>query len=204
MLQLYYAATSPYVRKVMVVAHHLGVADGIKHLAAAANPVNRDRNIATFNPLAKVPAARTNDGLCLYDSRVICEYIDSERGGGLFPAPGRARWIALTQQALADGLLDAALLVRYERTLRPAELRWAQWDAGQMSKIADCLNEIEAQAATLGTVRFTIGEVSIACALGYLDFRYPEVGWREGRPKAAAWYEKFSQLPAMQATMPPA
>ena len=108
MLQLYFAATSPYVRKVMVVAHHLGVADRIEHLAAAANPVNRDRNIAAFNPLAKVPAARTDDGLCLFDSRVICEYIDSERGGGLFPAAGRARWIALTQQALADGLLDAA------------------------------------------------------------------------------------------------
>ena len=204
MLQLYFAATSPYVRKVMVVAHHLGVADRIEHLAAAANPVNRDRNIAAFNPLAKVPAARTDDGLCLFDSRVICEYIDSERGGGLFPAAGRARWIALTQQALADGLLDAAILVRYERTLRPAELRWAQWDAGQMSKIDDCLNEIEAQATMLGTVRFTIGEITIACALGYLDFRYPEVAWREGRPKAAAWYEIFSQLPAMQATMPPA
>ena len=149
MLQLYFAATSPYVRKVMVVAHHLGVADRIEHLAAAANPVNRDRNIAAFNPLAKVPAARTDDGLCLFDSRVICEYIDSERGGGLFPAAGRARWIALTQQALADGLLDAAILVRYERTLRPAELRWAQWDAGQMSKIDDCLNEIEAQATVL-------------------------------------------------------
>lgn len=204
MLQLYFAATSPYVRKVMVVAHHLGVADRVEHLAAAANPVNRDRNIAAFNPLAKVPAARTDDGLCLFDSRVICEYIDSERGGSLFPAAGRARWIALTQQALADGLLDAAILVRYERTLRPAELRWAQWDAGQMSKIDDCLNEIEAQATTLGTVRFTIGEITIACALGYLDFRYPEVAWREGRPKAAAWYEIFSKLPAMQATMPPA
>ena len=108
------------------------------------------------------------------------------------------------QKALADGLLDAAILVRYERTLRPAELRWAQWDAGQMSKIDDCLNEIEAQATALGTVRFTIGEITIACALGYLDFRYPEVAWREGRPKAAAWYEIFSKLPAMQATMPPA
>lgn len=203
MLQLYYAATSPYVRKVMVVAHHLGVADKIERLAAAANPVNRDRNIASFNPLGKVPAARTDDGLCLFDSRVICEYIDSVRGGGLFPPAGRARWVALAQQAMADGLLDAAILVRYERTLRPAELRWSQWDEGQMSKITDCLNQIEAQADSLGTGRFTIGEITIACALGYLDFRYPEVGWREGRPKAAAWFATFSQLPAMQATMPP-
>jgi len=204
MLQLYYAGTSPYVRKVMVVAHHLGVADRIERLAAAASPVNRDRNIATFNPLTKVPAARTDDGLCLFDSRVICEYIDNVRGGGLFPEAGRARWIALTQQSMGDGLLDAAILVRYERTLRPAELRWAEWDAGQMSKITDCLNEIEAQAPSLGTARFTIGEITIACALGYLDFRYPEVAWRDGRPKAAAWYEVFAKLPAMQATMPPA
>ncbi len=202
MMQLYYAASSPYVRKVMVVAHHLGVADKIELLTAAASPVKRDRNIAQFNPLAKVPSAKTDDGQMLYDSRVICEYLDAQSNAGLFPAAGRARWTALVQQALGDGLLDAALLVRYERMVRPAECRWQDWDDGQMSKIDDCLNEIEAQAATLGTHTFTIGEVTIGCALGYLDFRYAELAWRDKHPEAAAWFAVFAQNPAMLATAP--
>ncbi len=201
-MQLFYAASSPYVRKVMVVAHVLGVAEDIELLAAAASPVKRDRNIAQFNPLAKVPSAKTDDGQVLYDSRVICEYLDAQGNGGLFPATGRARWTALVQQALGDGLLDAALLVRYERMVRPEEFRWQQWDDGQISKIEDCLNEIEAQAPTLGTEKFTIGEVTIGCALGYLDFRYAELAWRDKHPKAAAWFAVFAQIPAMVATTP--
>lgn len=203
MMQLYYAATSPYVRKVMIVAHHLGVVDKIEKLTAAASPVTRDRNILSFNPLTKVPSAKTDDGLMLFDSRVICEYLDSQGNGGLFPTAGRARWIALMQQALGDGLLDAALLVRYERAVRPEQFRWQEWDAGQFSKIIDCLNEIETQAPTLEVKRFTIGEITLACALGYLDFRFPEISWRDTHPNAAKWFAEFAKMPAMIATEPP-
>ena len=203
MMQLYYAATSPYVRKVMIVAHLLGVTDKIEKLTAAASPTTRDRNIIAFNPLTKVPAAKTDDGLLLFDSRVICEYLDSQGNGGLFPTAGRARWIALMQQALGDGLLDAALLVRYERALRPEALRWKEWDAGQFSKMIDCLNAIETQAPTLEVKRFTIGEITIACALGYLDFRFPEIAWRETHPHIAKWFTEFAKMPAMVATEAP-
>lgn len=203
MMQLYYAATSPYVRKVMIVAHLLGVTDKIEKLTAAASPITRDRNIIAFNPLTKVPSAKTDDGLLLFDSRVICEYLDSQGNGGLFPTAGRARWIALMQQALGDGLLDAALLVRYERAVRPEALQWKEWDAGQFSKIIDCLNEIETQAPTLEIKRFTIGEITIACALGYLDFRFPETAWRDTHPHTAKWFAEFAKMPAMVATEAP-
>ncbi len=203
MMKLFYSATSPYVRKVMIIAHHLGVTDKIEKLDAAASPVTRDRNIVSFNPLTKVPAAMTDDGLMLFDSRVICEYLDSQGNGGLFPSAGRARWIALMQQALGDGLLDAALLVRYERAVRPPEFHWQAWDAGQFSKIIDCLNEIEKQAPTLEVKRFTIGEITIACALGYLDFRFPEIEWRSKYPLTKKWFEDFAKMPAMVVTEPP-
>jgi glutathione S-transferase len=204
MLQLFYSPTSPYVRKVIIVAMHLGVNDKIERLASAASPIDRDRNIAKFNPLTKVPSARTDDGLNLFDSRVICEYLDSECKGGLFPSSGRARWVALTQQALGDGLLDAALLARYESAVRPEALRWKQWTDGQISKVVDCLKEIEEQAGSLGVNKFTIGEITIACALGYLDFRYDDMQWRTHYPKAAEWFAKFTDAHSfMAATVPP-
>lgn len=204
MMQLFYSPTSPYVRKVVIVAMHLGVNDKIERLASAASPVVRDRNIAKFNPLTKVPSARTDDGLNLFDSRVICEYIDSICNGGLFPVAGRARWVALMQQALGDGLLDAALLARYETAVRPEALRWKDWTDGQISKIVDCMNEIELQVPSLGVDKFTIGEITIACALGYLDFRYENMQWRDSYPKAAAWFAKFSDAhDFMAATVPP-
>lgn len=105
-LSLYWGSASPYVRKVMIVAHELGIADDIEILDSAAHPTQRDTRIQAFNPLAKVPAARSADGMSLYDSRVICEYLNAEAGGGLFPASGPARWHALQRQALADGLLE--------------------------------------------------------------------------------------------------
>lgn len=209
MLQLYFSPTSPYVRKVMIAASYLGIRDQVELLPCNASPIDRDRAITTFNPLAKVPSARTPDGLNLYDSRVICEYLDSnmEHKDGrhaLFPAAGPARWVALTQQALGDGLMDAALLARYESFLRPEEFRWAAWMDGQVAKITDCLGEIETQAPTLGGVeKFTIGEITLACALGYLDLRFDTMQWRAKCPQTAVWYENFAALPFVASTAPP-
>ncbi len=202
-MQLLHAPTSPYVRKVMASAHLLGLAGEIAWLPSAANPIVRDGRIAAHNPLAKVPTLILADGRALYDSRVICEYLASLRPDyGLFPADGDARWRALGLQALGDGLLDAALLARYEYTARPDAKQWHDWRAAQLTKVAACLDEIEALAATLATGRLTIGEVTIGCALGYLDFRFPALPWRDLRPKAAAWHAAIQALPAMQATVP--
>jgi glutathione S-transferase len=201
-MQLLYAPTSPFVRKVMVCAHLSGQAARIQWLDSAAHPVRRDGRIAAHNPLAKVPTLILDDGQSLYDSRVICEYIDSLGGAGIFPAAGPARWTALTRQALGDGLLDAALLARYELTARPAEVQWPVWREALLTKVAACLQAIDAAAPELATAVPTIGEIAIGCGLGYLDFRFPELDWRSSHPAAAPWYASFAQLPAMQATLP--
>ena len=201
-MKLLYAPTSPFVRKVMACAHLTGQAERIEWLASAAHPVNRDARIAAHNPLAKVPTLILPDGRALYDSRVICEYLAEAAGDThLFPA-GPARWLALTRQALGDGLLDAALLARYEHTARPAAIQWPQWREAQLVKVRACLREIEAQADSLPQAHPSIGDLTIGCALGYLDFRFPELDWRAAHPRAAAWFAEFNQLPAMQATLP--
>lgn len=203
MPRLLYAPTSPYVRKVMVCAHLCGMADRIVLLDSAAHPIRRDPRIAAHNPLAKVPTLILDDGQSLYDSRVICEYIASLAANqDLFPPAGPWRWRALTGQALGDGLLDAALLARYETTARPAESQWPEWRAAQLVKMAASLDEIEAQAPAAAASGPSIGEVTIGCALGYLDFRFPELDWRASHPRAASWFQVFNAQPAMQATLP--
>lgn len=203
MPQLLFAPTSPFVRKVMVCAHLSGQIDTIQRLDSAAHPVHRDARIAAHNPLAKVPTLILEDGTTLYDSRVICEYLASlAPAAQIFPAPGPARWQALTRQALGDGLLDAALLARYEQTTRPPEFQWATWREALLTKVLACLTAIDQMADELGCAYPTIGDISIGCALGYLDFRFPELNWRDHSAHAARWDEAFQRLPAMQATRP--
>lgn len=200
-MKLFHSPASPYVRKCMVVAHEVGLAARIDLLPSAVHPVNRDRTVVASNPLGKVPTLLTDEGVALYDSRVICEYLDHLGGGALFPAAGPARWRALGEQALGDGILDAALLVRYENNARPEPLRWADWSAGQMDKIACGLAVLEAGAEGYGD-RVDIGTITLACVLGYLDFRFATLAWRDRHPKAAAWFARFEARPAMQATLP--
>ena len=199
-MKLRHAAASPFVRKVMVVAHEHGLADRVELVPTTVSPVQANESLAPENPLMKVPSLTTDDGQVLFDSPVICEYLDSLAGGGkLFPASGAARWNALRQQALGDGILDALILCRYETT-RPEDRRWAGWTDGQMKKAHQGLAAIEGE--DLAGPR-TIGHVTIGCMLGYLDFRFPDDGWRNRHPKLAGWYEQASRLPSMQATKPP-
>jgi glutathione S-transferase len=199
-MQIYFSPASPYVRKVMVVAHELGLADRIERLPSAAGPVVRDATIRRHNPIGQVPTFLTDDGTVLYDSRVICEYLDDLGGGGFFGS-GDARWRTLTDAALGDGLLGAALLARYEAVLRPEPLRWDDWTRGQMEKITDALDRMEAMDLD---GRVDIATVTFACGLGYLDFRFPDVDWRSAHPRLAAWYAAFSQRPSLVATQPSA
>ena len=202
-MKLFYSGASPYVRKCMVVAHELGLAARIEHLPAAAHPVNRDQNIVRNNPLGKVPTLLTDDGTVLYDSRVICEFLNDLGGGKLFPAGGAQRWQVLTEQSLGDGILDAALLARYEGAMRPEALRWADWTTGQLDKIHCGLAAIDAKADSLGD-RVDIGTITMGCVLGYLDLRFDHLGWRQQHAKAAAWFARFNARAAMQATLPKA
>ena len=200
-MKLFHSPASPYVRKCLTVAHEVGVASRIELLPSAVHPVNRDRTVVASNPLGKVPTLLTDEGMALYDSRVICEYLDHVGGGALFPPAGPARWRALADQALGDGILDAALLLRYESTARPEALRWADWTVGQMDKIVCGLAAIEAAADGYGE-RVDIGTITLGCVLGYLDLRFASLAWRDGHPKTAAWFARFGARPAMQATQP--
>jgi glutathione S-transferase len=199
-IELFYASTSPYVRKVMACAIELGIAERIVKLPSAAHPLKRDERIAGFNPLAKVPVAKLADGTLLFDSRVICEYLDDLGRGTLFPR-GPERWEVLTEQALGDGLLDAALLTRYEHTCRSDAIRSQEWIEGQMVKIAAALDQMESAVAVFGS-RITIGSLTIACALGYLDFRFALYDWRSSRPALTEWFAVMLRRPCLQQTVP--
>jgi glutathione S-transferase len=200
-LKIHYSAASPFVRKCLVAAHELGLRGRIELAAAAAHPVNRDPTVVAQNPLGKIPTLVTDDGSVLYDSRVICEYLNAQAGGNLIPSHGPLRWRTLVEQSLADGIMDAAVLARYETFVRPEALRWADWTRGQLDKVVSGVDAIEARAADLGD-RVDLGTIAFGCALGYLDFRFASLRWRDARPKAAAWFEAFGARPSMQATRP--
>ncbi len=203
-MKLRFSAASPFVRKVTVVALETGLDAKIERVPTSVVPTKPDPAYQKANPLAKVPALTLDNGETLIDSPVICEYLDSLHGGAkLFPPPGPARWTALRRQALADGILDAAVLNRYELAVRPEQYRWPDWTAGQMAKVSGALDALEAEADKLGST-VDIGTITIGCALGYLDFRYADLGWRKTRAKLATWYENFSKRPSMQATVPKA
>ena len=197
-MKILFSPASPYVRKCLVAAHELGLSGRVQLLPSNAHPVQRDPEIVRSNPLGKVPTLFTDDGRVLYDSRVICEYLDDLAGGSLIPASGPRRWETLTLQSLGDGILDAALLARYEDVARPEALRWPEWRAGQLDKAETSLAHLEASPAVLDG-RVDLGTVALGCALWYLDLRFADFAWRERFPGMARWYAAFSQRPSMQA-----
>ena len=199
-MQLHYNVASPFVRKVMAVAIETGLHDRLEPATRMMTPIKPDPALVRDNPLGKIPCLVTDDGAVLYDSRVICEYLDSLHDGPrMFPAAGPARWTALRRQAEGDGIMDAGVLARYETFVRPEEHRWSEWIEGQKQKFRRALDTLEAEALD-DTV--DIGTIAIGCALGYLDFRYPDEGWRETRPRLEAWFEGFAARPSMARTAP--
>ena len=201
-MRLYHTPTSPFVRKVMVVAHELGLASKIEFVFLRPSPLNTDATLSKENPLSKIPVLVLDDGTSIYDSAVICEYLDSLHDGeNIIPASGTERWRALRQQALSDGILEAGVVVFYERTMRPKELQWEAWLAGQTQKATQGLDALEREAAHF-TDRVDIGLVCIGAMLGWLEFRKPFGDLRAGRPKLFAWYDRFAQRPSMTATAP--
>jgi glutathione S-transferase len=202
-MRLYYSATSPFVRKCLVGAQELGLRGQIELVPAAPHPVDRDRALIVHNPLGKVPTLIADDGAVLYDSRVICDYLNSLGDGRLVPAQATQRWTVYRDQALADGIMEAAVLVRYETFARPESLRWKGWIDGQMDKVNCSIKELERRAGSFGE-RVDLGTIAIGCALGYLDFRFASLSWRSACPQLAAWFARFGERESMLGTRPPA
>lgn len=202
-MKLWYSPASPFVRKVLIVAHERNIAGQIEQLDAAANVVDPDMRIVASNPTGKIPTMILDDGQVLFDSRVICAYLDTlGEGKRLTPRSGPKRFEIMTLEALGDGIMDAAVNNRYETALRPAEYRWEAWSAGQMGKVTAALDQLEGQwMRSLGRTP-NMGSIAIAAALGYLDFRYPDFNWRRGRPKLKRWFARFSERPSFEASRP--
>lgn len=200
-MKIYFSPASPYVRKCLVVAHELGLAEQIERLSSQAHPINFDREIARSNPLGQVPTLFTDSGQALHDSRVICEYLNALAQGDLLPGDPARRWVALTDQSLADGALNAALLLRYEEVVRPEGLRSTEWTDALYAKISRALTDFESRISSRGS-DVDIGTITLGCLLSYLDFRFPDLDWRKGRPALTAWLEEFGQRPSMASTAP--
>lgn len=204
-MRLYFSPTSPYARKVMVLLHETGQLADVELVTGSGSPVDPGTAPLEANPLGKVPALERPDGPALYDSRVICRYLDARAkggaGAGLYP-DGARLWDTLTVEATGDGILDAALLMVYEGRLRPEELRFAPWVEGQWAKVDRALDVLETRWLPHLQGPLEAGQIAVGCGLGYLDFRHGARGWRTGRPGLAAWYEGFAARPSMMATQP--
>jgi glutathione S-transferase len=191
-MKLHYSPLSPFVRKVMVVAIENGLDGRIEKVTQAVNPASPNRELARHNPLMKIPALETDDGLQLVESKVIAQYLDALGSGRLVPASGRARWQVLRMEAIADGIADAGILVRYEQAMRPAGLQWKEWIDGQLAKIGNALDLLEAEAASLEGP-LDLGKVAVACALDWMEFRDVVPGARAPRPRLFAWLDKANR-----------
>ena len=201
-MKLRYSPTSPYVRKVCVMAHETGLEQRIERLAI--DSLNKDDIVNSPNPLGKVPVLETDDGQWIYDSPVICEYLDSLHDGPkLLPEAGPARWEALSRQALADGMVDATVLIFIEG-LRKPERQSLGWIAHNKAAVARAIAALEDQAkigagGLEGPV--TIGHIAIAVALDFVLMGLPDEDWRGDHPELARWFAAFAARPSMQATI---
>jgi glutathione S-transferase len=196
-MKLLYSTSSPFARKVRVVARELRLT--LDEVTVATLPTKPDPVLAAQNPLAKIPVLVRDDGVALYDSRVICEWLDAEAGGGKLVPSGSARWDTLRRQALADGIADAAVLVRYETVFRPEDKRWDDWTRGQLGKIKAGLDALEADAKNVGS-SFDLGHISAVCALGYLEFRNIVSDPLRNRPRLAAFMASAMSRPSVAET----
>jgi glutathione S-transferase len=184
----------------MVAAHELGLTEKIECVRSVAAMGRPNPAIMLDNPLSKIPALVLGDGTVLVDSAVIVEYLDSIAGGGRLLAPaGRLRCLVLSRQALADGLLDLLVLWRNERE-KPSGRQTQDWLDAFAVKAAATLDRLEAEAGALESEPFGIGHIAVGCALSYLDFRFTDLAWREGRPRLAAWHATFADRPSAKAT----
>lgn len=197
-MKLLYQTHSPYARKVLVVVHELGLAGAVEVIHHETSPTRRNAEVFAFNPLGKVPVLLCDDGLALFDSNVICDYLDNLHGRStLIPADPKRRYRALQWQALAQGMADAGIAVRWEAERRPESLRWPAMRDGQLEKVIAACDYLEREMTTHDAV--DIGAIALATTLSWIEFR-DVCAFRVGRPRLSSWYDGFCTRPSMRAT----
>jgi glutathione S-transferase len=199
-MKLHWSPRSPFVRKVMIVAHEHGLVDRVDCVRTVAALTSPHVELMRDNPLSKIPTLVLDDGSVIYDSPVICEYLDGLGAGPkLFPADVKARLVALRRQALGDGFLDLLVLARNERQrAQPSEAH----RNSVAVRTAAVLRSLDQEAGALAAAAFGIGHIAIGCALSYLDFRFAEEPWRKQHPRIASWHYAFAARPSVRATAP--
>lgn len=201
-MQLIYAPTSPFSRKVRVLASETGLLPRLQLIETAVLPVTLNERVNTLNPLGKIPVLMLDGGEVLYDSRVICEYLDDLHDRPkLFPVEPTRRWKTLRLAALADGVMEAAVITRYERAARPVERQCNDWIDGQVGKVRRGLRAMNEDSEALRGP-LDIAQIGIACALGYLDFRFPELNWRNEFPALVTFQDALLQRESMKLSEP--
>ena len=199
-MKLIFSPASPFVRKVNVMRHEAKLVDKISLTPVQTTPLSTDPAARAANPLGRIPALALDNGKMLFDSRVICRYLDDLSGTGLYPQVNL--WDVLTLEALADGIMESAVLMVYEARLRPEEKRFETWVEAQWGKITHALDALERQELTAMEGDLHFGQLALACALGYLDFRHPERNWRDGRTSLDSWNNVVQDRDSMRATLP--
>lgn len=199
-MKLLWSSRSPFVRKVMVLVHEVGLASRIECVRTVVSAAKPNAEVMALNPLSKLPTLIMDDGRALYDSRVICEYLDGlHRGPGLFPSDASGRLEAMRRQALGDGMMDFLLVWLSERFRPVAQQSPALIEACGL-KLKTSLDALEGEADALARSPFGIAHIAIGCALGYVDFRFPDTIWRDGHPRLAACAEAIHARPSFQST----
>lgn len=203
-MKLTFAPTSPYARKIRIAAIELGLVGKIEFVTVAVSPGKANEEYSRdISPLRKLPALILDNGSTIVDSYLIAEYLDDLAGGGkLIPASGDAKWRVKTEHSITQGMLEAMLLCRYERMLRPEEKRWDVWYDDQWDRAWQGFRLFDSRADTLARP-LDIAQIGLVCALGYADFRFPDCGWRKAYPKLAAFHETMMKRPSVKDTVPP-
>ena len=199
MMKLHWSPKSPYVRKVMICAHELNLLPKLELVRSVAAMLKPNERLMQDNPLSKIPTLVLDNGFTLFDSVVICEYLNDLAGGPLFPREGQDKWQALRWHALGDGMLDAAILWRNERekdAALPALL------AAFELKMQAALKQVDDEAQALAETPFSIGHIALGCALGYLDYRFESLAWRGIAPRLAQWFEELAARASFKSTEP--
>ena len=198
-MKLHWSPKSPYVRKVMICAHELELTDRLELIRSVAAMLKPNERLMFDNPLSKIPTLVLDDGFVLFDSVVICEYLNTLGGGSLFPEQGSDKWQALRWHAFGDGLLDALILWRNEREREaPLEALIAAFDL----KTRASLRQLDDEAQALNETALSIGHIAIGCALGYLDYRFDTFGWRAMAPRLAEWFDETRSRASFKNTEP--